>query len=74
MMGEVVGKAAWICVRHHTSPRGVYDQYLDILKDLRPLGQLHESFILAAGRDAEEGVAPASPALSSPRGVGHAAA
>ena len=34
MMGEVVGKAAWICVRHHTTPRGVYDQYLDILKDL----------------------------------------
>jgi DNA mismatch repair protein MutL len=26
-------------------------QSLDILKDLRPLGQLHESFILAAGRD-----------------------
>jgi ribulose 1,5-bisphosphate synthetase/thiazole synthase len=34
MMGEVVGKAAWICVRHQTSPRGVYEQYLDILKDL----------------------------------------
>jgi ribulose 1,5-bisphosphate synthetase/thiazole synthase len=34
MMGEVVGKAAWVCVRHHTTPRGVYDQYLDILKDL----------------------------------------
>ena len=34
MMGEVVGKAAWICVRHHTSPRGVYEQYLDILKEL----------------------------------------
>jgi ribulose 1,5-bisphosphate synthetase/thiazole synthase len=34
MMGEVIGKAAWICVRHHTSPRGVYEQYLDILKDL----------------------------------------
>lgn len=34
MMGEVVGKAAWICVRHHTTPRGVYEQYLDILKDL----------------------------------------
>ena len=33
-MGEVVGKAAWICVRHHTTPRGVYEQYLDILKDL----------------------------------------
>ena len=34
MMGEVVGKAAWICVRHHTTPRGVHEQYLDILKDL----------------------------------------
>lgn len=34
MMGEVVGKAAWICVRHHTTPRGVYEQYLDILKEL----------------------------------------
>ena len=34
MMGEVVGKAAWISVRHHTTPRGVYEQYLDILKDL----------------------------------------
>jgi hypothetical protein len=34
MFGEVVGKAAWITVRHHTTPRGVYEQYLDILKEL----------------------------------------
>ena len=34
MFGEVVGKAAWICVRHHTTPRGVYEQYLDMLKEL----------------------------------------
>ncbi len=34
MMGEVVGKAAYITVRHQTTPRGVYDQYLDELKDL----------------------------------------
>lgn len=34
MMGEVVGKAAYLCVRHETTPRGVYDQYLDNLKDL----------------------------------------
>jgi ribulose 1,5-bisphosphate synthetase/thiazole synthase len=34
MFGEVIGKAAWVCVRHHTNPRGVYQQYLDILKDL----------------------------------------
>lgn len=34
MMGEVVGKAAYLCVRHQTTPRGVYEQYLDNLKDL----------------------------------------
>jgi hypothetical protein len=34
MMGEVIGKAAWVCIRHHTTPRGVYEQYLDLLKDL----------------------------------------
>ena len=34
MMGEIVGKAAWICVRHDTSPRGVYEQYLPVLKEL----------------------------------------
>jgi len=34
MMGEVVGKAAYLTVRHQTTPRGVYDQYLDNLKDL----------------------------------------
>lgn len=34
MMGEVVGKAAWICVRHDTLPRGVYERHLDLLKAL----------------------------------------
>jgi hypothetical protein len=34
MMGEIVGKAAWICVRHETSPRGVYEKYLPLLKEL----------------------------------------
>jgi hypothetical protein len=34
MMGEVVGKAAWICVRHGTSPRGIYDYHLDLLHEL----------------------------------------
>jgi hypothetical protein len=34
MMGEVVGKAAWISVRHQTTPRGVYEQHLDLLKEL----------------------------------------
>jgi hypothetical protein len=34
MMGEIVGKAAWICVRHRTTPRGVYEQQLPLLKEL----------------------------------------
>ncbi|MBS0202435.1 MAG: FAD-dependent oxidoreductase [Planctomycetes bacterium] len=34
MMGEIVGKAAWICLHHETSPRGVYEHHLDVLKQL----------------------------------------
>jgi hypothetical protein len=34
MMGEIVGKAAWIAVRHGTGPGGVYDKYLSLLKEL----------------------------------------
>jgi len=34
MMGEVVGKAAWICIRHESTPRGVYENHLGLLKDL----------------------------------------
>ena len=34
IMGEIVGKAAWICVRHQTTPRGVYDSHLPLLKEL----------------------------------------
>jgi hypothetical protein len=34
MMGEVVGKAAWLCVRHESTPRGVYEQHLPQLKEL----------------------------------------
>ena len=34
MMGEVVGKAAYVAVKRQTTPRGVYQSYLDELKDL----------------------------------------
>ena len=34
MMGEIVGKAAWICISQSTSPRGVYENHLPLLKDL----------------------------------------
>ena len=31
MMGEVVGKAAYLCVKHNITPRGVYQNYLSSL-------------------------------------------
>jgi hypothetical protein len=31
---EIVGKAAWICVRYETTPRGVYESHLPLLKEL----------------------------------------
>jgi ribulose 1,5-bisphosphate synthetase/thiazole synthase len=34
MMGEVVGKAAYLCVSRETTPRGVYERYLEDLKEL----------------------------------------
>ena len=34
MMGEIVGKAASICVRENTTPRGVYQKHLPALKEL----------------------------------------
>ena len=34
MMGEIVGKAASICVHHQTTPRGVYEMHLPLLKQL----------------------------------------
>ena len=34
MMGEIVGKAAFLCVKHETTPRGVYRHHLAALKEL----------------------------------------
>jgi hypothetical protein len=34
MMGEIVGKAASLCVSQNTTPRGVYEKHLDLLKKL----------------------------------------
>ncbi len=46
MMGEVVGKAAYIAVKEGTSPRGVYEKHLDQLKELmrQPGAARRESF------------------------------
>ncbi len=34
MMGEIVGKAAWICISQNTTPRGVYESHLSLLREL----------------------------------------
>lgn len=34
MMGEIVGKAAALCIRHNTTPRGVYKDHLAKLQEL----------------------------------------
>jgi len=34
MMGEIVGKAAAVCIRHDTSPRGVYERHVETLHEL----------------------------------------
>lgn len=34
MMGEVVGKAAWICVYRNVTPRGVYEHHMETLHAL----------------------------------------
>ena len=33
-MGTVVGRAAYLCLRHGVAPRGLYEQYLDEFKRL----------------------------------------
>jgi len=49
MMGEVLGMAAAICTQHQTTPRGVYEQHLEELRNhlRRGVGQA----LLARGRE-----------------------
>lgn len=37
-MGEIIGMAASLCVKHHTTPRGIHDQFLTSLQDLMRQG------------------------------------
>ena len=62
MMGEVVGKAAYLCVKYDCSPRDIYDRYFEDLKNLmRQPG--------AARRESLDGplVVPANAAKLAPR-------
>jgi hypothetical protein len=51
MMGEVVGRAASVAVRHGTTPRGVYENHWDELDELLEL----------PGKARREATAPATP-------------
>ncbi len=64
MMGEVVGRAASICVRHDCLPRDVYQSHLDELKQLLDLpGKAHRATV-----DAEIIVPDDVPAKAPPQG------
>jgi hypothetical protein len=41
MMGEVVGKAAAICIAEKTTPRGVYQKHLTKLQEMMRLPGSH---------------------------------
>jgi hypothetical protein len=38
MMGELLGMASSLCKKHETTPRGVYHDHLDELKELATKG------------------------------------
>ena len=52
MMGEVVGRAASICILHECNPRDVYNRYLEELVDLLHLpGKAHRKTVVRQNRD-----------------------
>ncbi len=53
MMGEVVGRAAYLCVLHETTPRGVYEEHLEALLELlrQPGAMRRDSLEAALYRD-----------------------
>ncbi|MGI9241922.1 MAG: FAD-dependent oxidoreductase, partial [Verrucomicrobiales bacterium] len=64
MMGEVVGKAASICVRENCDPRGVYDSHLEELLGMLELpGKAHRATV-----DAEFIIPDDAMKLAGPRG------
>lgn len=61
MMGEVVGKAAYLCVRHNTNPRGVYADHWNALDALmRQPGAMRRAS-LEAELKLDPGIRPVRP-------------
>ena len=54
MMGEVLGRAAYLCKKHNTSPRGVYQAYLEELKLLLKTSLFDEAAVTRLIQDASE--------------------
>jgi len=50
MMGEVLGMAASLCKKHHTTPRGVYEAHLEELKELMSRGVGRNALASGSGR------------------------
>jgi hypothetical protein len=69
MMGEVVGKAASICVKHDCAPRDVYEKYLEELKGLLQLPGKARRDTVNAEVVVPADVPPAAPAFGPPTGL-----
>ena len=69
MMGEVVGMAASLCKKHNTTPRGVYKDYLDELKQLMSRGTAKDVVPLPATPKNPPDISTAKPDLTTPKMV-----
>jgi hypothetical protein len=69
MMGEVVGKAAAICVKHDCAPRDVYETHLDELKGLLQLPGKARRDTVNAEVVVPADVPPAASAFGPPTGL-----
>lgn len=67
MMGEVVGKAASICIQRNCTPREVYAKYLDELKELMNLPGRARRATLSDPIDLAAPLPPASRNPAAPR-------
>jgi len=69
MMGEVVGKAASVAVRHGTTPRGVYDAHWPEMEELLQLPGTARRASVESPIEIPEDALPAAGPLGPPSGV-----
>jgi hypothetical protein len=71
MIGEVVGKAASVCVKHDCFPRDVYERYLGELKELMTLKGVTRRDTVTGPFYVAPGATPLPPVLSVEHGTEH---